>query len=164
MALLLVALAVAAPPKVAISIQREREIELVHRGEQYKRAIKLYHKKFGAYPTTIDQLVKTNEIRFLRKRYTDPITGKDDWRIIYLGQAKVPHMGFFGQPLTGLAGPTNVGAPIGGAATGSAAGASAFGASNSGASSFGSSASGSSAFGSQPSEPPNTGASVLYFA
>lgn len=111
-ALLLIALAVAAP-RIATSIQRDKEIELVHRGEQYRRAIKLYYRKFGTYPTSIDQLVNTNNIRFLRKRYTDPITGKDDWRLIHLGQAKVPPLGFFGQPLTGLPGPTNVGAPIG---------------------------------------------------
>ena len=111
--LLLIGLAVAAP-KVARSIQRDKELELVHRGEQYKRAIKLYYKKFGSYPTSIDQLVQTNNIRFLRKRYKDPITGKDDWRLIYFGQAKVPPMGLFGQPLTGLGQP---GAAIPGATT-----------------------------------------------
>lgn len=111
-ALMLIALAVAAP-RIATSIQRDKEIELVHRGEQYKRAIKLYYRKFGTYPSSIDQLMNTNNIRFLRKRYTDPITGKDDWRIIHLGQAKVPPLGFFGQPLTGLPGPANVGTPIG---------------------------------------------------
>lgn len=111
-ALMLIALAVAAP-RIATSIQRDKELELVHRGEQYRRAIKLYYRKFGTYPTSIDQLLNTNNIRFLRKRYTDPITGKDDWRIIHLGQAKVPPLGFFGQPLTGLPGSTNVGTPIG---------------------------------------------------
>lgn len=110
-ALMLIALAVAAP-RIATSIQREKEIELVHRGDQYKRAIKLYYRKFGTYPTSIDQLINTNNIRFLRKRYTDPITGRDDWRIIHLGQAKVPPLGFFGQPLTGLPGATNAGTPV----------------------------------------------------
>lgn len=110
-ALMLIALAVAAP-RIATSIQRDREIELVHRGEQYKRAIKLYYRKFGTYPSSIDQLLDTNNIRFLRKRYTDPITGKNDWRLIHLGQAKVPPLGFFGQPLTGIPGPTNVGTPV----------------------------------------------------
>lgn len=110
-ALMLIALAVAAP-RIATSIQRDKEIELVHRGEQYRRAIKLYYRKFGAYPTSINQLLNTDNIRFLRKRYTDPITGKDDWRIIHLGQAKVPPMGFFGQPLAGLPGQTNVGTPV----------------------------------------------------
>ena len=96
--LMLLALSVAAP-KVAKEIQRDKEREAVQRGLQYRRAIQLYYKKFGAYPTDIKQLEKTNEIRFLRKRYKDPITGQDDWRLIHMGEAKVPLMGFFGQPL-----------------------------------------------------------------
>jgi type II secretory pathway pseudopilin PulG len=100
--LLLLALSVAAP-KVAKEIQRDKEQEAVQRGLQYRRAIQLYYKKFGAYPGDIKQLEKTNEIRFLRKRYKDPITGQDDWRLIHIGEAKVPPMGMFGQPLqTGL--------------------------------------------------------------
>ncbi|HVW78416.1 MAG TPA: hypothetical protein VHB45_12440 [Alloacidobacterium sp.] len=97
-ALLLVTLAVAAP-SIAADIQRDREAELVHRGEQYKHAIKLYYKKFGRYPSTIDQLEDTNKMRFLRKRYTDPMTGKDDWKIIHQGEAHVKAMGLFGQPI-----------------------------------------------------------------
>lgn len=135
-ALVLIGLAVAAP-RMAQSIQRDKEIELVHRGEQYKRAIKLYYRKFGAYPTSVNQLLNTNNIRFLRKRYTDPITGKDDWRLIHLGQAKVPPMGFFGQPLAGIPGAANIGTPVS-AANGSATGAtSPFGATST-ASPFGS--------------------------
>ena len=94
--LILLALSVAAP-KVAKEIQRDKEQEALQRGLQYRRAIQLYYKKFGAYPSDIKQLEKTNEIRFLRKRYTDPITGKDDWRLIHMGEAKVPPMGFFGR-------------------------------------------------------------------
>src|SRR5581483_7068882 len=100
---LLISLAIAAP-KIATSIQREKDIETIHRGEQYKRAIQLYYKKFGSYPTSIDQLVQTNQIRFLRKRYKDPQTGKDDWKPVYYGQAHVRPLGFFGQPLSGVAG------------------------------------------------------------
>ena len=96
--LMLLFLSVAAP-RVAKEIQRDKEEETLQRGLQYQRAIRLYYKKFGNYPTDIKQLENTNEIRFLRKRYTDPMTGKDDWRIIHLGEAKVPPMGMFGQPL-----------------------------------------------------------------
>src|ERR1700728_2348810 len=96
--LVLLALSIAAP-KLAKQIQRDKEQEAVQRGLQYRRAIQLYYKKFSAYPTDIKQLEKTNEIRFLRKRYKDPITGQDDWRLIHMGEAKVPLMGFFGQPL-----------------------------------------------------------------
>ena len=91
-ALVLLSLAVAAP-RIAKSIQRDRELELIHRGEQYKRAIKLYYRKFGSYPSSIEQLENTNNIRFLRKRYTDPMTGKDDWKIIHFGQAHVRRWG-----------------------------------------------------------------------
>jgi type II secretory pathway pseudopilin PulG len=141
--LVLVALAVAAP-QMARSIQRDKEIELQHRGEQYKHAIKLYYKKFGAYPTSIDQLVSTNQIRFLRKRYKDPITGLDDWRIIHLGEAKVPPMGFFGQPLGAAGGAANIGTPVGSATGGSFMGTPAGGTSATGPSGFGSSGLGSS--------------------
>ncbi len=97
--LLLMTLSVAAP-KMARSIQRDREVETMERGKQYIRAVQLYYRKFHAYPPSVDALVKTNDIRFLRKKYTDPITGKDDWKPIMFGQNKVPIvMGFFGQPL-----------------------------------------------------------------
>jgi type II secretory pathway pseudopilin PulG len=98
-ALILLSLAVAAP-RIAKSIQRDKELELIHRGEQYTRAIKLYYRKFGNYPSSIDQLENTNNIRFLRKRYTDPMTGKDDWKIIHFGQAHVKTLGLFGQPVS----------------------------------------------------------------
>ncbi len=100
-ALLVIALAVAAP-KVAKSIQRDKELETFNRGLQYRRAIQLYYRKFNAYPPNIDALVQTNNIRFLRKKYLDPMTGKDDWKPILFGQNKAPTaMGFFGQPLAG---------------------------------------------------------------
>src|SRR6202000_2791090 len=72
--LMLLALSVAAP-RVAKEIQRDKERETLQRGLQYRRAIQLYYKKFGSYPTDVKQLENTNEIRFLRKRYTDPMTG-----------------------------------------------------------------------------------------
>lgn len=63
--------------KVDFEIKRDREEELIHRGVQYSRAIKRYVKKFGRYPARIEDLESTNHQRFLRKRYKDPITGKD---------------------------------------------------------------------------------------
>jgi type II secretory pathway pseudopilin PulG len=102
LAIFVIAMGVAAP-KIARSIQRDREVETMHRGKQYARAIKLYYKQFNAYPPNVDALVKTNEIRFLRKKYIDPTTGKDEWKVIHLGQNKAPTvMGFFGVPLGGV--------------------------------------------------------------
>ena len=114
----LVALSVAAP-KVAADIQRDREIEMVHRGQQYVRAIKMYYKKFGAYPPNLDALVKSNDIRFLRKRYKDPMTGKDDWKLIHFGENKTPSYGFFGQAIGGAGGSTLAGVGPQGSNTGS---------------------------------------------
>jgi type II secretory pathway pseudopilin PulG len=116
--MVLIALSIAAP-KMAASIERDRELELQHRGKQYVRAIKLYYKKFGAYPPNMEALEKTSEIRYLRKRYKDPITGKDEWHLIHFGENKTPTaMGFFGQPLAGSTiagiGPGGVGASAGG--------------------------------------------------
>ncbi len=101
MALLVISLAIAAP-QVAKSIQRDRDLETYHRGMQYRRAIQLYYRKFNAYPPNVDALVETNDVRFLRKKYLDPITSKDDWKPVLFGQNKTPTaMGFFGQPLAG---------------------------------------------------------------
>jgi type II secretory pathway pseudopilin PulG len=85
--LILLFLSIAAP-KVAHELRREREVEAVHRGDQYVRAIQLYYRKFGHYPGSIEQLEKTNNIRFLRQKYVDPMTGKADWRLIHVGEAK----------------------------------------------------------------------------
>ena len=100
-AILLIYLAVAAPI-VAKDLQRERELETVHRGQQYVRAIRVYYRKFNHYPTSIEQLDETNNIRFLRQHYLDPMTGKDDWRIIHVGENQTKVTGFFGEPLAGL--------------------------------------------------------------
>src|SRR6266487_3837832 len=44
--------------------QRDREEELIHRGCQYTRAVKRYFRKFGRYPTRIEDLESTNRLRF----------------------------------------------------------------------------------------------------
>jgi type II secretory pathway pseudopilin PulG len=56
--------------------QREKEAELIFRGQQYARAIGLFQKKAGpgVLPPNIDALV---EGHYLRKKYKDPITGGD---------------------------------------------------------------------------------------
>jgi type II secretory pathway pseudopilin PulG len=95
MAILVISMSVAAPI-IKKQIQHDREIETMHRGKQYIRAIRMYYKTFGAYPPNMDALVNTNKIRFLRKKYADPTTGKADWKIIHVGQNKVPTAwGFF---------------------------------------------------------------------
>lgn len=74
---LLVIGALAVLPEMAFEAKRDREEEMIHRGVQYSRAIQHYYKKFGTYPANLDALENTQNLRFLRKRYKDPVTGKD---------------------------------------------------------------------------------------
>ncbi|HET6144028.1 MAG TPA: type II secretion system protein [Candidatus Acidoferrales bacterium] len=79
--------ALAVAPNLLTEGRREKEADMIWRGEQYQRAILLYYRKFGKYPTKIEDLTKqTNGVRFLRQAYTDPMN-KDDgsWRFIYVG-------------------------------------------------------------------------------
>jgi type II secretory pathway pseudopilin PulG len=109
--LLIVGLAAAAP-RVTTAIKRQKEEELIRRGNQYALAIRRFYKKFGRYPANVDQLQNTNDIRFLRRKYLDPLTGKDDWTPIQYGQAR-PSLGFFGQKLVTVGGQSPAGAGIG---------------------------------------------------
>jgi len=85
-AVLLITVAAAAPDLLTQG-RREKEKEMVWRGEQYERAIRLYFQKFGKSPTKIEDLTReTNGVRFLRKAYTDPMNAEDgSWRFIYVG-------------------------------------------------------------------------------
>jgi hypothetical protein len=56
---------------------------LIHRGAEYSRAIRRFTKKMGRYPVRLEDLENTNGLRFLRKRYKDPITGKD-FKLLHL--------------------------------------------------------------------------------
>ena len=109
--LLVIALGAVAP-RAAKAIQRQKEAELIRRGEQYALAIRRFYKKFGRYPSDLDQLENTNNIRFLRRKYLDPITGKDDWQPIQFGQARPP-TGFFGQKITTTGGMSPSGPGLG---------------------------------------------------
>lgn len=71
-------------PVRTFEARREKEQLLIDRGHEYVRAIQLYYRKFKPrYPPSIEALESTNQMRFLRHRYNDPFTGKDDWRLIH---------------------------------------------------------------------------------
>jgi type II secretory pathway pseudopilin PulG len=73
----------AALPVWQTAQRREREAELVFRGEQYIQAIALFQRRHaGTFPPSIDVLVQQ---RFLRRRYRDPITG-GDFRVLYAAE------------------------------------------------------------------------------
>src|SRR5271157_3286247 len=86
--LLMAVMIIAAPveaPRIVQQIKRDREEEMIHRGTEYARAIKKYYKKFGRYPANLEQLDNTNQIRFLRQRYKDPLTKDGKWTLLNYG-------------------------------------------------------------------------------
>jgi hypothetical protein len=157
-ALMLITVMVAAP-RILLEGKREKEKEMIWRGHQYTRGVKLYYRKMGRFPTSLDDLTKpkTGSLRFMRQAYKDPMNGEDgSWRLIYVGPA--------GQLIGSLKPPQTLQLAAGGAglgtaasalatnSTGQAGGSSAFGSSSSSA--FGS----SSGFGSFGSSTANGGA------
>jgi hypothetical protein len=110
--------------------RREKEQEMIWRGKQYTRGIKLYYRKLGRFPNSMDDLVKpkVGNLRFMRQAYKDPMN-KDDgsWRLIYVGPAG-SSIGSFGSqpaPASGISAPaTAPGSPgTGTAAPGTVTGA-----------------------------------------
>ncbi len=102
--------AAAIVPTITFEIRRDREEEMIHRGVQYSRAIRAYYKKFGRYPTKIEDLESANNLRFLRKRYKDPITGKD-FKLLHFGEVKLTLSGGIGGGT--IPGASPIGAPGG---------------------------------------------------
>ena len=95
---------IAIAPRVAQQTKRDREEEMIHRGAQYARAIQRYFRKFGRYPSSIEQLENTNNVRYLRKRYADPMVEDGKWKFLHPGDVKV--------------GGANVGTPVSAMASG----------------------------------------------
>ncbi len=77
-------------------VQREKEAELLFRGQAIKRAIDFYYRTsragFAQYPRTLEDLLKDpgspSVRRYLRKIYSDPMTG-GEWVLIKDGSGRV---------------------------------------------------------------------------
>src|SRR5438128_614500 len=112
----------AVAPNILTEGRREQEKEMIWRGKQYTRGVKLYYRKLGRFPTAIDDLTKPKmgSIRFLRQSYKDPMNKEDgSWRFIYVGAAgqligslkprtgnlQIPPAGGLGTPASALSGP-----------------------------------------------------------
>lgn len=69
--------------------QRDKEVELIFVGEQFRSAIESYYLKSPgarAYPRKLEDLVEDKRfplpMRHLRRIYPDPITGTTDWGLV----------------------------------------------------------------------------------
>lgn len=84
----------------SVAAQRERERELIFRGQAIVRAIESYAAATPgrpAYPQSLQDLVEDRRSlrprHHLRQRYADPFTGEPDWELI---PAPAPAIGFLG--------------------------------------------------------------------
>lgn len=122
-------------PMLTQQIQRDREEELRRRGTTYMRAIQRYYRKFGRYPMRLEDLENTNNVRYLRKRYRDPMsrdpeTGRDrEFKILHLQDVLLnngPALGAAAgaQPLSDLRSSLGQDGPLGAAQTSSVRGSS----------------------------------------
>jgi hypothetical protein len=122
---LMVIFAAAIVPSITFEIKRDREEEMIHRGVQYSRAIRGYYKKFGRYPTKIEDLENTNNLRFLRKRYKDPENCKNgkcaDFKLLHFGEVQLSLSGA-GAGIAGLGAAAAAAGAAGGLNSNSAAG------------------------------------------
>jgi type II secretory pathway pseudopilin PulG len=90
MAALLVALTIMsiflamALPAWRTAAQREKETELIFRGQQYARAIALFQRKYAnTFPPNLNILLDGH---FLRKKYKDPMTADGEFQVVYANQ------------------------------------------------------------------------------
>ena len=70
----------------SISAQREKEVELLFIGHQFRDAIARYFYRVHRYPRELQDLISddTSAVprHFLRKLYRDPMTSAADWDIV----------------------------------------------------------------------------------
>jgi hypothetical protein len=95
--------------------KREKEQEMIWRGKQYTRGIKLYYRKLGRFPNSLDDLTKPKigNIHFMRQAYKDPMNKEDgSWRLIYVGPAG-QLIGSLNPSLSNVQMPTGPAQPVG---------------------------------------------------
>lgn len=69
--------------------RREKEVELLFAGDQFRRAIQQYYESSPGpkrYPATLEDLLVDPRYpgtrRYLRRLYRDPLTGKAQWGLL----------------------------------------------------------------------------------
>jgi hypothetical protein len=70
-------------PNIYQDVLRQREQQAIFRGNQYARAIFIFHRTLGRYPNSVKELLETNGTRFLRQAYPDPLSPNGRWHFIH---------------------------------------------------------------------------------
>jgi len=84
---------------VSIQQRRDRELELLSIGRQFRTALQQYHDSVASgtapqYPAALEDLLLDQRgggpvRRYLRKIYVDPLTGDREWGLVRIGGAIV---------------------------------------------------------------------------
>ncbi len=86
--IVLIGILLAAAGEVAsTAAQREREVQLLWVGHEYRTAIGRYWSRKRAYPQTLQELLGSApdapvQVRYLRRLYPDPMTNAIDWVLV----------------------------------------------------------------------------------
>lgn len=94
---LLAILVLMAWPDPLTQRKREREAELIYRGEHIARAIREFQQENSRYPTSLKEMMEVGpkNHRYLRQLYTEPLNPSGDWDLIPLGDpstlAQIPN-------------------------------------------------------------------------
>ncbi len=68
-------------PLASTQAQRDKEEELIFRGQQYVEGIRIFRKRFGRSPNSLKEMYEVRP-RALRKLWKDPITDSNDWGLV----------------------------------------------------------------------------------
>ena len=98
--LVMAVLLMAAVQPASLVARREKEKELIFRGEAYCEAIRQFQQEHGgAFPTDLKDLMKPGpkKIRYIRRLYTEPFALDGKWGLLAPGSTVV-RMGKDGKP------------------------------------------------------------------
>lgn len=89
LSIMMIFVAYTVPRQWSAIMQREREKQTIFLMRQFARATWEFQHRNHSYPTSIDQLVKARQPRFLRGKDLpiDPLTGQVDWLVVPMSSA-----------------------------------------------------------------------------
>jgi|GEM_PF-995063 len=105
----------AAMPVWHTVVQRDKEEELIFRGEQYVDAIIRFYGKNNRYPLSLEELEDLDGQRYVRKLWTDPMEEDGRWILIFASHNGPPKTGSSQGGVAGGLGAASPGGAAGGA-------------------------------------------------
>jgi type II secretory pathway pseudopilin PulG len=80
-----------AMPLWSYTIRRDREEETIFRGLQYAEGIRVFRQRFGRYPASLEELMKT-EPRSMRQLWNEPLTEDGEFGLVIEAPLQSPNL------------------------------------------------------------------------